>query len=99
MQRAGAGIPVIRPLALRYRGRLRGPQGREDSLVKRPTNRKRDRPEGVVAKLRAADEALAMGVTNAEVARSLGVSEVTLHSWRAQYGTVDRDAVRRLKER
>ena len=34
----------------------------------------------------------------AEVARSLGVSEVTLHRWRAEYGAVDRDAVRRMKE-
>jgi putative transposase len=26
------------------------------------------------------------------------VSEVTLHRWRAEYGAVDRDAVRRMKE-
>jgi hypothetical protein len=31
---------------------LRGPQGREESLMKRATNRKRHRPEEVVAKLR-----------------------------------------------
>ncbi len=49
--------------------------------MKRPTNRKRHRPEEVVAKLRQADEALATGVAIAEVARSLGVSEVTLHRW------------------
>jgi putative transposase len=66
--------------------------------MKRPTNRKRHRPEEVVAKLRQADEALAKGVAIAEVARSLGVSEVTLHRWRAGYGAADRDAVRRLKE-
>ena len=66
--------------------------------MKRPTNRKRHRPEEVVAKLRQADEALAKGVAIAEVARSLGVSEVTLHRWRAEYGAADRDAVRRLKE-
>ena len=34
----------------------------------------------------------------AEVARSLRVSEVTLHQWRAEYGAVDRDAVQRLKD-
>ena len=62
------------------------------------SNRKRHRPEEVVAKLRQADEALAKGTPIAEVARSLGVSEVTLHRWRAEYGTVDRDAVRRMKE-
>lgn len=62
------------------------------------SNRKRHRPEEVVAKLRQADEALAKGVPIAEVARSLGVSAVTLNRWRAEYGAVDRDAVRRLKE-
>jgi len=76
---------------------LTGPKGQEKSLMKRP-NRKRHRPEEIVAKLRQADEALAKGVTIAEVARSLGVSEVTLHRWRAEYGSVDRDAVRRLKD-
>ena len=58
---------------------LRGPQGREESLMKRPTNRKRHRPEEVVAKLRQADEALAKGMAIAEITRSLGMSKVTLH--------------------
>ena len=62
------------------------------------SDRKLHRPEEVVAKLRQADEALAKGTPIAEVARSLGVSEVTLHRWRAEYGTVDRDAVKRLKD-
>ncbi len=53
--------------------------------MKRPMNRKRHRPEEVVAKLRQADEALAKRVAIAEVARSLGVSEVTLHRWRTFY--------------
>jgi putative transposase len=52
----------------------------------------------VVAKLRQADEALATGTPIAEVARSLGVSEGTLHRWRAEYGAVDSDAVKRLKD-
>jgi transposase-like protein len=77
---------------------FRGPQGREESLMKRPTNRKRHRPEEVVAKLRQADEALAKGVAIAEVVRSLGVSAVTLHRWRTECGAADRDPVRRLKE-
>jgi len=62
------------------------------------SNRKRHRPEEVVAKLRQADEALAKGTPIAEVARSLEVSEVTLHRWRTEYGAVDRDAVKRLKD-
>ena len=61
-------------------------------------NRKRHRPEEAVAKLRQADEALAKGTQIAEVAHSLGVSGVTLYRWRAEYGAVDRDAVRRMKE-
>jgi len=52
--------------------------------MKRPTSRKRHRPQEVVAKLRQADESLAKGVPITEVARSLGVREVTLHRWRAK---------------
>ena len=62
------------------------------------SNRKRHRPEEVVTKLRQSDEALAKGTPIAEVARSLAVSEVTLHRWRAEYGAMDRDAVRRMKD-
>jgi len=62
------------------------------------SNRKRHGPEEVVAKLRQADEAPAKGAPIAEVARSLGVAEVTLHRWRAEYGAVDRDAMKRLKD-
>lgn len=54
--------------------------------MKRSTNKKRHRPEEVVAKLRRADEALVKGTPIAEVAWSLGVSEVSLHRWRAEYG-------------
>ena len=46
-----------------------------------------------MAKLRQADEALAKGTPIAEVARSLGVSEVTLHRWRAEYGAVHDDYI------
>ena len=76
---------------------FRGPRGREESPMKL-SNRKRHRPEEVVAKFRQADEALAKGTPLAEVARSLGVFEVTLHWWRAEYGAVDPDAVKRLKD-
>jgi DNA-binding transcriptional MerR regulator len=66
--------------------------------MKRSTNSRRHRPEEVVTKLGQADEALAKGTPIGEVARSLWVSEVTLHRWRAEYGAVDRDVVRRMKE-
>jgi hypothetical protein len=63
--------------------------------MKRSTNRKRHRPEEVIATLRQADEALAKGTPIAEVGVA-GGAEVTLHRWRAECGAVDRDAVRRI---
>ena len=60
--------------------------------------RKRHRPEEIVAKLREVDEALSQGKTLEDVAKSLGVSLMTLHRWRTEYGSTDRDAVKRLKE-
>lgn len=62
------------------------------------SNGKPRRPEDLVSRFRQADEALATGTTIAEVARSLGVSEVTLHRWRAEYGAVDRYAVKLHKD-
>jgi len=50
----------------------------------------------LVAKLGQADEALAKRSPIAEVARSLGVSAVTLHSC-ARCGAMERGAVRRMK--
>jgi len=66
--------------------------------MKRAMTRKRHRPEEVVAKLREADEALSQGKTLEDVAKSLGVSLMTLHRWRTEYGSTDRDAVKRLRE-
>ncbi len=66
--------------------------------MKRAMTRKRHRPEEIVAKLRETDEALSQGKTLEDVAKSLGVSLMTLHRWRTEYGSTDRDAVKRLKE-
>jgi putative transposase len=66
--------------------------------MKRAMTRKRHRPEEVVAKLREADEALSQGKTLEDVSKSLGVSLMTLHRWRTEYGSTDRNAVKRLKE-
>ena len=51
-----------------------------------------------MAKLREADEAVAQGKSLEDVAKSLGVSLMTLHRWRTEYGSTDRDAVKGLKE-
>ena len=48
--------------------------------------------------MREADEALSQGKTLEDVAKSLGVSLMTLHRWRTEYGSTDRDAVKRLNE-
>ena len=47
--------------------------------MKGPGRRKRRQPEGVVASLRQADEALTAGKPIAEGARSVEVSPATLH--------------------
>ena len=66
--------------------------------MKRAFTRKRHRPDEIVTKLREVDEALSQGKTLEDVAKSLSVSLMTLHRWRTEYGSPDRDAVKRLKE-
>jgi putative transposase len=60
--------------------------------------RRRHTAEQVVRKLREADRLLAEGRTIAEVAKHLEVTETTFHRWRAQYGGMKGDDVKRLKE-
>ena len=60
--------------------------------------RRRQTPEQIVRKLREADRMLAEGAETPEVAKTLEVSEATYHRWRAQYGGMKADDVKRLKE-
>ena len=60
--------------------------------------RRRHTPEQIIRKLREADRLLAEGKEIAEIARTLEVSEATYHRWRAQYGGLKADDVKRLKE-
>ena len=60
--------------------------------------RRRHTPEQVVRKLREAERMLGEGKEIAEVAKELEVSENTFHRWRAQYGGMKADDVKRLKE-
>jgi putative transposase len=55
-------------------------------------------PEQIIRKLREADRLLAEGQEIPEVAKQLEVSEATYHRWRAQYGGLKADDVKRLKE-
>ena len=60
--------------------------------------RRRHTPEQVVRKLREADRLLGEGMELPEVTKQLEVSEATYHRWRAQYGGMRADDVKRLKE-
>src|SRR5215212_6203437 len=60
--------------------------------------RRRHTPEQIIRKLREADRLLAEGGEVPEVAKQLEISEATYHRWRAQYGGLKADDVKRLKE-
>src|SRR5919107_3159504 len=60
--------------------------------------RRRHTPEQIVRKLREADRLLGEGSGVPEVAKALEISEPTYHRWRAQYGGMKADDVKRLKE-
>lgn len=60
--------------------------------------RKRNSAEDIVRKLRRADELTAAGKTQEEIAAELEVSAATLYNWRRQYGGMDTDAAKELKE-
>jgi putative transposase len=64
------------------------------------TKRRRHTPEQVVRKRREADRLLGEGMEMPEVAmaKTLEISEQTYHRWRAQYGGMKADDVKRLKE-
>ncbi|WP_375295646.1 IS3 family transposase [Gordonia sp. GONU] len=60
--------------------------------------RKRHSAEDIVRKLRRADELAAEGKTGEEIAADLEVSAATLYNWRRQYGGMDADAAKELRE-
>ena len=60
--------------------------------------RRRHTPEQIIRKLREADRLLAEGHEIPEVAKQLEISEATYHRWRARYGGLKADDVKRLKE-
>jgi hypothetical protein len=59
---------------------------------------RRHTPEQIVRKLREADRLLGEGFELPDVLKELEVSEATYHRWRAQYGGMKADDVKRLKE-
>jgi len=60
--------------------------------------RKRYTAEQIIGHLRQAEIRISEGKTVAEVVRELGVSEQTYYRWRKEYGGMEIEQLRRLKE-
>ena len=66
--------------------------------MEREMARKRHKPEEIVAKLRQVDVLTAQGQSIAEAGRTIAVTETTYFRWRAEYGGLKTDQVKRLKD-
>lgn len=66
--------------------------------MEREVARKRHKPEEIVAKLRQVDVLTAQGQSIAEAVRTIAVTETTYFRWRAEYGGLKSDQVKRLKD-
>ena len=60
--------------------------------------RRRHTPEQIIRKLPEAERMLAEGSEVPQVAKALEVSEQTFHRWRAQYGGMNADDAKELRE-
>ena len=60
--------------------------------------KKRYRPEEIIGKLREADVLLAQGNKVPEVAKAIGIHEITYYRWRKEYGGMKVSQAKRLKE-
>ena len=58
---------------------------------------KHHKPEEIVGKLRQVEVLVGQGKPVAEAIRAIGVTEPTYYRWRAEYGGLKLDQVRRLK--
>ena len=59
---------------------------------------KRAKPEEIIAKLREAEVRLSQGESVAMAAKSIGVTEQTYYRWRKEYGGLQVNQAKRLKE-
>ncbi len=66
--------------------------------MEREMARKRHKPEEIVAKQRQVDVLTAPGQSIAEAVRTIAVTETTYFRWRAEYGGLKTDQVKRLKD-
>jgi len=60
--------------------------------------RKAFKPEQIIKKLREAEVLLSKGDTIAQAARKLEITEQTYYRWRKEYGGMQVEQARRLKE-
>jgi transposase len=60
--------------------------------------RKRHKAEDIVSKLRQVDVLTAQGTSVPDAVRSIGVTEVTYYRWRREYGGLQMDQVKRMKD-
>jgi transposase-like protein len=58
----------------------------------------RDKPEEIVMKLRQVEVLQGQGVPIADAVRQIRVTQQTYYRWRKQYGGMNRDQLKRLKE-
>lgn len=59
---------------------------------------KREKPEDIVLKLRQVEVLQGQGKSVQEAVRQLGVTVQTCYRWRKEYGGMNRDQLKRLKE-
>lgn len=60
--------------------------------------RKRHSPEEIIRHLRTVEISLGKGSTVEAACRKIGVSEITYHRWRREYGGMRIDQAKKLKE-
>jgi transposase-like protein len=60
--------------------------------------RKRYKPEEIVAKLRQVDVLVSQGQSVSDAVRSIGVTDVTYYRWRAEFGGLKTDQVKRMRD-
>jgi len=59
---------------------------------------KRNKSEGIVMKLRQVEVLQGQGVPISDAVRQISVTQQTYYRWRKQYGGMNRDQLKRLKE-
>ena len=60
--------------------------------------KQRHKPEQIILKLREVEKELAQGVPIATVCQKLGIVEQTYYRWKKQFGGLQPDHAKRLKE-